>query len=144
MTWKTDIFIQVPKYSLLTLSFHCVDDWYWKLSNNSIAPEYPKLLSQKWPGLPGKIDAAFTDHKDAYTYFFKGSQYWKFNGEKLEVGFPRLIVKDFLGVPNNLQAASMGNRFIGEVYFFKGNYLLYWSIFKLYALCTILVIQPDL
>lgn len=49
---------------------------YWRLTEESIAPGYPKLISENWPGLSGNIDAAFT-YKNGKTYFFKGSQYWR-------------------------------------------------------------------
>lgn len=49
---------------------------YWRLTDESIAPGYPKLIADNWPGLPGNIDAAFT-YKNGKTYFFKGSKYWR-------------------------------------------------------------------
>ena len=33
---------------------------YWKLTEISVAPGYPKYISQDWKGLPSKLDAAFT------------------------------------------------------------------------------------
>lgn len=51
-------------------------DKYWRLTEDSVAPGYPKKISDNWPGLPGNIDAAFT-YKNGKTYFFKGSQYWR-------------------------------------------------------------------
>lgn len=51
-------------------------DKYWRLTEENIAPGYPKLISDNWPGLPANIDAAFT-YKNGKTYFFKGSKYWR-------------------------------------------------------------------
>jgi len=51
-------------------------DKYWRLTEESIAPGYPKLISDGWPGLTGNIDAAFT-YKNGKSYFFKGSKYWR-------------------------------------------------------------------
>ncbi|KAH1001644.1 hypothetical protein HUJ04_005632, partial [Dendroctonus ponderosae] len=48
---------------------------YWRLTEESIAPGYPKIISEGWPGLVGNIDAAFT-YKNGKSYFFKGSKYW--------------------------------------------------------------------
>ncbi|ENN73021.1 hypothetical protein YQE_10356, partial [Dendroctonus ponderosae] len=49
---------------------------YWRLTEESIAPGYPKIISEGWPGLVGNIDAAFT-YKNGKSYFFKGSKYWR-------------------------------------------------------------------
>lgn len=49
---------------------------YWRLTEESIAPGYPKMISEGWPGLVGNIDAAFT-YKNGKSYFFKGSKYWR-------------------------------------------------------------------
>lgn len=51
-------------------------DKYWRLTEESVAPGYPKKIGDNWLGLPGSIDAAFT-YKNGKTYFFKGSKYWR-------------------------------------------------------------------
>ena len=45
-------------------------DKYWRLTDDGMAPGYPKTISKSWPGLPSNIDAAFT-YKNGKTYFFK-------------------------------------------------------------------------
>ncbi|XP_073984475.1 matrix metalloproteinase 1 isoform X2 [Rhodnius prolixus] len=92
---------------------------YWKLTEDSIAPGYPRLISKSWPGLPGNIDAAFT-YKNGRTYFFKGSQYWRYTGKKMDGDYPKQISDGFSGIPNNINAAMVwgGN---GKIYFFKGS-----------------------
>lgn len=45
-------------------------DRYWKLTDDGVARGYPRLVTKSWPGLPTKIDAAFT-YKNGKTYFFK-------------------------------------------------------------------------
>jgi len=95
---------------------------YWKLTDDSIAPGYPKNVKQFWKGLPGHIDASFT-WTNGKSYFFKGNKYWRFtNGEK-DSDYPKLISKGFDGIPDDLDAAFVwsGN---GKIYFFKGT--KYW------------------
>ena len=43
---------------------------YYKLSDDSVAPGYPRDISADWGGLPGNVDAAFT-WTNGKTYFFK-------------------------------------------------------------------------
>lgn len=91
---------------------------YWKLTEDSIAPGYPKLISRSWPGLPGNIDAAFT-YKNGKTYFFKDSKYWRYTGKRMDGDYPKEISEGFTGIPDNVDAAMVwgGN---GKIYFFKG------------------------
>ncbi|PSN48124.1 hypothetical protein C0J52_05812 [Blattella germanica] len=94
-------------------------DHYWKLTESSIAPGYPRLIAKSWPGLPGHIDAAFT-YRNGKTYFFKGSQYWRYVGKKLDGEYPKQISEGFTGIPDSVDAALVwsGN---GKIYFFKGT-----------------------
>ncbi|XP_044743509.1 matrix metalloproteinase-19 isoform X2 [Chrysoperla carnea] len=94
-------------------------DYYWKLTTDSVAKGYPKLISKSWPGLPGNIDAAFT-YKNGKTYFFKGSQYWRYTGKRIDGDYPKDISEGFTGIPDNLDAALVwsGN---GKIYFYKGS-----------------------
>ena len=89
------------------------------MTENGVAPGYPRLISDNWPGLPGHIDAAFT-YRNGKTYFFKGSQYWRFVDTKMDDDYPKLISEGFRGIPDNVDAAFVwsGN---GKIYFFKGN-----------------------
>ncbi|KAM7344269.1 matrix metalloproteinase 1 isoform 2-T4 [Cochliomyia hominivorax] len=92
---------------------------YYKLTENSVADGYPKLIGEGWPGLPGDIDAAFT-YKNGKTYFFKGTKYWRYNGRLMDGDYPKEISEGFTGVPDHLDAAMVwgGN---GKIYFFKGS-----------------------
>ncbi|KAL1140593.1 hypothetical protein AAG570_000523 [Ranatra chinensis] len=92
---------------------------YWKLTDESIAPGYPRLISKSWPGLPGNIDAAFS-YKNGKTYFFKGSQYWRYAGRQMDGKYPKRISDGFQGIPDDIDAAMVwgGN---GKLYFFKGS-----------------------
>ncbi|XP_060516534.1 matrix metalloproteinase-14 isoform X3 [Cylas formicarius] len=94
-------------------------DKYWRLTEESIAPGYPKKISEGWPGLTGKIDAAFT-YKNGKTYFFKGSKYWRYKGRSMDGVYPKEISEGFTGIPNDLDAAMVwsGN---GKIYFYKGS-----------------------
>ncbi|XP_054090615.1 matrix metalloproteinase-14 isoform X3 [Zeugodacus cucurbitae] len=92
---------------------------YYRLTENSIADGYPKLISEGWPGLPGDIDAAFS-YKNGKTYFFKGTKYWRYNGRQMDGDYPKEISEGFTGIPDHLDAAMVwgGN---GKIYFYKGS-----------------------
>ncbi|XP_053695484.1 72 kDa type IV collagenase-like [Sabethes cyaneus] len=81
-----------------------------------------QLISTKWPGLPGNIDAAFR-YTDGRSYFFKGDKYWRFKGSRLDVGHPRLIRKGFPGLPNDVDALMVDGD--GDIYAFRGSQ--YWT-----------------
>ena len=64
-------------------------DKYWKLTDTSIAPGYPRSVTRDW-GLPGNLDAAFT-WNNGKTYFFKGDKYWRFSEVgKMDRGYPKV------------------------------------------------------
>lgn len=97
---------------------------YWKLTETSVEPGYPKDIPSGWDGLPGNLDAAFT-WTNGKTYFFKGSQYWRFSEiGKMDRGYPKDFRKGFSGIPNGVDAAMVWavNK---KIYFFKGD--KYWK-----------------
>ena len=95
---------------------------FWKLTEDSVLPGYPKNISKFWKGLPGKIDASFT-WSNGKSFFFKDKKYWRFTNGKMDPSYPRLIKKGFDGIPDNVDAAFVwsGNE---KIYFFKGSQ--YW------------------
>ena len=97
---------------------------YWKLTDSSVEPGYPRQIKDGWDGLPGNIDAAFT-WTNGRTYFFKGSKYWRFSKMGvMDDGYPKELRKGFEGVPENVDAALVWpvNK---KIYFFKGSQ--YWK-----------------
>lgn len=99
---------------------------YYLLTDDSIAPGYPKRIRDDWGvDAPTNVDAAVTWPDNGYTYIFKGSKYWKYDTNKRpEPGYPKNIEDHFPGIPNNIDAAFVwgGN---GKIYFFKGS--KYWK-----------------
>jgi len=94
---------------------------YWKLTDDAVAPGYPRYISSDWPGLADNLDASFT-WTNGKTYFFKGSKYWRFSNMTPDQGYPKPISQGFQGIPNNVDTAFVwsGN---AKIYFFKGaNY----------------------
>ena len=49
---------------------------FWKLTEDSVMPGYPKNITRFWKGLPGKIDASFT-WTNGKSFFFKDKKYWR-------------------------------------------------------------------
>jgi len=106
----------------ITYAFHA--NKYWKLTETSVEPGFPRPISEGWDGLPGNLDAAFT-WTNGKTYFFKGSQYWRFSEVgRMDRGYPKDFSKGFSGVPSNVDAAMVWpvNK---KIYFFKGSQ--YWK-----------------
>ena len=58
---------------------------FWKLTDESVAPGYPRKISKDWRGLPSRVDASFT-WKNGKSYFFSGSKYWRFTGNQSDPG----------------------------------------------------------
>jgi len=100
-------------------------DEYWKLTQTSVEPGYPRKIKDGWNGLPDDIDAAFT-WTNGKTYFFKGSKYWRFSDVGiLDDGYPKDIEKGFEGAPKNIDAAMVWP-VNDKIYFFKGT--KYWKL----------------
>jgi len=98
------------------------NSYYWLLSSDSIAPGYPRKISEDWPGLPDNVDAAFTWRETGFTYFFKDGLFWRFSDKTPSSGYPKSI-SNWPGLPLGIQAAfQFEDR---NIYFFKGNN--YWK-----------------
>jgi matrix metalloproteinase-14 (membrane-inserted) len=97
---------------------------YWRLTETSVEPGYPRSISADWDGLPGDLDASFT-WTNGKTYFFKGSKYWRFSGVgEMDNGYPKELDKGFSGIPNDVDAAFVWP-VNDKIYFFKGS--IYWK-----------------
>ncbi|XP_066499355.1 uncharacterized protein [Hoplias malabaricus] len=95
---------QVDKFDTITeiqgqLHFF-KDGLYWTVSKrDNVKHEGPFQVSEKWPGLPAKINTAFEDPLTKRMYFFSDAQFWVYIGQ--DVQGPRSIEK--LGLPSTLQ-----------------------------------------
>ena len=97
---------------------------YWKLTETSVEPGYPRSISSDWDGLPGNLDASFT-WTNGKTYFFKGSKYWRFSDVgQMDAGYPKELDKGFSGIPNDVDAAFVWP-VNNKIYFFKDS--IYWK-----------------
>jgi len=97
---------------------------YWKLTDTSVEPGYPRSISSDWDGLPGNLDASFT-WTNGKTYFFKGSKYWRFSDVgQMDAGYPKELDKGFSGIPNGVDAAFVWP-VNNKIYFFKDS--IYWK-----------------
>jgi len=98
---------------------------FWRLTNGSLDPGFPRFISDYWEGIPNNLDAAFT-WTNGKLYFFKGSQYWRISNDgRLDSGFPRSIESGFPGIPSNMDAAIVWGK-NDKIYVFKGSQ--YWRL----------------
>jgi hypothetical protein len=95
-----------------------IGEYYWKLAADGPLSEYPKLISIRWPGLPGNVDAA-TTYPGGKIYFFKGDKTWAYVGLSLLQGYPKLISDVWKGIPSNVDAAMYYTQ--STFFFFKGK-----------------------
>ncbi|XP_031345608.1 matrix metalloproteinase-19-like [Photinus pyralis] len=94
---------------------------YWKFLPNFVMVDGPDLIQNRWPGLPSKIDAAFTSWNNV-TIFYKGLYMWKYVLNK-QFGEPKLIEDGYDKVPSHIDAAFIWSG-SGHLYFFRGD--KYW------------------
>jgi hypothetical protein len=97
---------------------HVVGEYYWKLAADGPVSRYPKLISHRWQGLPGSIDAAFA-LPSGKIYFLKGDKTWAYKDSSLLPKYPRLISDVWKGIPNNVDAAMYYAE--STFFFFKGK-----------------------
>ena len=117
---KLDTIVTMKNYE----TYVFLGDNYWKLTETSVAPGYPRSTSADWDGLPANLDASFT-WTNGKTYFFKGSTYWRFSEiGKMDAGYPEQLDKGFSGIPNNVDAAFVWP-VNDQIYFFKESN--YWK-----------------
>ncbi|XP_032429834.1 matrix metallopeptidase-21 [Xiphophorus hellerii] len=74
---------------------------FWRYDNendrvfrhDSEGRQYPRLISEGFPGIPSPIDSAFYDRRDSHIYFFRRTQVYAFSVEtnSLASGFPKHI-----------------------------------------------------
>jgi hypothetical protein len=108
--------------------YHVVTgEYYWKLAADGPVSWYPKLISHRWHGLPGNIDAAFALPLGKI-YFLKGDKTWVYKGSSLLPEYPRLISDVWKGIPKNVDAAMYCGK--STFFFFKGISFCYsfWAV----------------
>jgi hypothetical protein len=91
---------------------------YWKIAAGGPLSDYPKLISERWPGLPDNVDAAAARPGGA-VFFFKGDKIWEYAGSSLLRGSPRVISDVLVGMQSKVDAAMFYTRF--WLYLFKGE-----------------------
>ncbi|XP_005402947.2 PREDICTED: matrix metalloproteinase-28 isoform X2 [Chinchilla lanigera] len=75
---------------------------FWEVAPDGNVSE-PRLLQERWPGLPPNIEAAAVTMDDGDFYFFKGSRCWRFRGAKSAWGSSQLCRAG--GLPRHPDAA---------------------------------------
>ncbi|TTC29609.1 Matrix metallopeptidase-21 [Bagarius yarrelli] len=78
---------------------------YWRydsendqtFSEDPDGQRYPRLISEGFPGVPGPIDTAYYDRRDAHIYFFRGSMVYRFSiqANKLAAQSPQRMTELF-------------------------------------------------
>lgn len=117
----------IPDFSLRRTNgrtYFFKDSQYWRFSNQTLDPGYPKEISRGFEGIPNNIDAAFVWSGNGKIYFFKQSYYWRFDPDQnppVKSSYPRPS-RNWDGLPQTLDAALYYKN--GFTYFFKDNQ--YW------------------
>lgn len=98
------------------------DNYIWRIDEDTgIFPGYPKMISDIFPGLTGKIDAAVTDQDSRLTFIFKGDKVWTYSEpmrEALKSNEP--IAEAIRGLDISDIDAAMRWGYNGRIYLFKG------------------------
>ena len=91
-------------------SFIFQDEWVYKwdlldanwdrhlIPSERVAKDWPKKISEVFPGLPNNIDTAFTWGVDGNTYFFKGEHQYVWNRRTNRVDGPTPFFNDWKDV----------------------------------------------
>ncbi|XP_038606275.1 matrix metalloproteinase-9 [Tachyglossus aculeatus] len=100
------------------------DGRLWRASPRGRGPvEGPWLLSDVWPALPPRLDAAFEDPLTKNIFFFSGGQYWVYAG-RTALGPWRL---EKLGLGSTVQRVTgLVQRKAGKALLFSGEH--YWRM----------------
>uniref|UniRef100_A0A8D2AK59 Matrix metalloproteinase-21 n=1 Tax=Sciurus vulgaris TaxID=55149 RepID=A0A8D2AK59_SCIVU len=94
---------------------------------------YPKLISERFPGIPSPLDTAFYDRRRQLIYFFKASFVFAFDVNRNQVlnSYPKKITEVFPAIiPQNHPFRNIDSAYYsyahGSIFFFKGN--AYWKV----------------
>jgi len=107
---------------------------FWTHNQETGSTHGPSKISDYFPGLPNKLDAAFQFNRNKAVYFFRGSEYWKYDTRKGKMadGYPKLISQHWNGVPDNLDGVLpdwdiwTDSIWSNSSYFFRGSE--YWRL----------------
>ena len=95
---------------------------FYNISDN----DYPRDISQKFPGLPPPTAAVY-DPEEGKTYFFSGNKYWRYDefADRFDIE-NEPISNRFNGVPNKLSGAFLDKN--GKYLFRLGlNTVEFWD-----------------
>ncbi|KAG8435488.1 hypothetical protein GDO86_013427 [Hymenochirus boettgeri] len=97
-------------------------------AEDSQGTQYPRLISEGFPGIPSPVNAAFFDRRLQYIYFFQNTQVFAFdiNRNSVVPNFPRRIIDFFPPVAandhprGNIDAAYYSYTY-NSLFLFKGR-----------------------
>lgn len=89
---------------------------FWEVTAEGNVSE-PRLLQERWPGLPPHLEAAAVSLEDGDFYFFKGSRCWRFRARRPVWSSPLLCRAG--GLPRHPDAALFFPP-LGRLVLFKG------------------------
>ncbi|XP_003479861.1 matrix metalloproteinase-21 [Cavia porcellus] len=94
---------------------------------------YPRLISERFPGIPCPLDTAFYDRRQQLIYFFKESFVFAFDVNRNQVlnSFPKKLTEAFPAItPRNHPFRNIDSAYYSyahnSIFFFKGN--AYWKV----------------
>ncbi|XP_049634984.1 interstitial collagenase [Suncus etruscus] len=98
------------------------DRFYLRVIRNY--PVELQHISDLWPALPNKLQAAYEVTNKDEVRFFKGNKYWAFQGHDMLPGYPKDIY--VLGFPRTVKSidAAVYEETTSKTYFFVDN--KYW------------------
>ncbi|KAL5006166.1 hypothetical protein ScPMuIL_017324 [Solemya velum] len=77
----------------------------------------PRLIEERFPGIPNDIDAAFVWGGNEKLYFIKGNEYWRCCGDRCDYSVPSPI--SLWGMRNRIDAVFQWTN--GRTYFFQNE-----------------------
>ncbi|CAG9817810.1 unnamed protein product [Phaedon cochleariae] len=102
-------------------------EYFWRIDENGLMPNYPALIRRLWQGLPEDlthVDAVY-ERFDGRIVFFIGRKYYVFANNRVENGYPKPL--SHLGLPEQVERldAAMVWGHNGKTYFYSGD--IYWK-----------------
>jgi|GEM_PF-556802 len=114
--------------------------WRWDVTTGSMDYGYPKRVTDDFPGLPHRIDAAVyapyhQSNRQDKLYFFRRGQYWRWDvaTNRLDPGYPKRIQDGWSGLPEGgidmaVYSGTDSGAASNKLFLFQGGRYWRWDI----------------